>query len=240
MKFRTIDEQYFARRSAFAAKHGGKNEAIWSRTDYWPLYCGFANLARYVAILDIVRKSLTVPGHIAEMGVYRGANLLFVAKLMRLFDPMGWKQVHRFDSVEGLTTFSPEDRAKREAMGAFAGSYEELKDLIALHELDDEVVIHKGLIQETLPPLLETRPELSFSLVFCDTDLYEPTKLILESLHEKLAIGGMFVCDEWNYELHPGETRAVSEFLSAHPGSYRMEHPLNTRHPTLILSKIAL
>ena len=106
MKFRQIDEAYFARRKAYAAKHGGGDPAFWARSDYWPLYAGYANLARYVAILDIVRRSLTVPGDVAEFGVYRGANFLFVAKLMRLFDPMGWKQVHGFDSFQGLTTFA--------------------------------------------------------------------------------------------------------------------------------------
>jgi hypothetical protein len=239
MKFRKIDETYFARRKAFVEKYAANEGALWSRTDYWPLYCGFANLARYVAILDIVRRALPVPGHIAEFGVYRGANLLFVAKLMRLFDGMGWKEVHGFDSFEGLTTFSSEDRVTGEMKGAFAGSYEELMDLIVLHDLEDEVVVHKGLIQDTLPQLLKARPELTFSLVFCDTDLYEPTKLVLQSLHDRLVIGGMFVCDEWNYELYPGETQAVREFLADYGHLYRMEHPTNTRHPTLILSRIA-
>jgi hypothetical protein len=239
VKFRKIDEAYFARRKAYAAKHGGGDPAFWARTDYWPLYCGYANLARYVAILDIVRRALAVPGDIAEFGIYRGANFLFIAKLMRLFDPDGWKQVHGFESFEGLTTFAASDGAASANTGAFAGSYDELIDLIALHELEDDVVLHKGLIQDTLPPLVAARPELSFSLVFCDTDLYEPTKLILNSLHERLTVGGMFVCDEWNHAQYPGETLAVREFLAVQGGAYRMEHPAGTRHPTLILSKIA-
>lgn len=236
MKFKTIDEEYFRRRKVFADKYGAR--PTFSSTDYWPLYVGFGNLARYIALLDIIKESLNVPGSIAEFGVYKGAGLMFIAKVMHLMDPMGWKEIHGFDSFEGLTTFTDEDGDATKDMGRFAGSYEELLELIDLHELQDEVNLHKGLIQDTLPPLLESHPELRFSLVFCDTDLYEPTKLIMDSLHDRLSVGGMFVCDEWNYEPYPGETQAIQEFMEKHGDCYRMRHPRNTRNPTLILEKV--
>ena len=236
MSVKTIDEEYFKRRKVFADKYGAR--PIFSSTDYWPLYVGFGNLARYVALLDIIKNNLSVPGSIAEFGVYKGAGLMFIAKIMHLFDPMGWKEIHGFDSFEGLTTFADEDKEATDYKDFYAGDYEELSDLIDLYDLQDEVIIHKGLIQDTLPSLLENRPELRFSLVFCDTDLYEPTKMIFEGVHDRLSTGGLIVCDEWNYERYPGETKAVDEFLAQHGNCYKMEHPVNTRHPTLILKKI--
>lgn len=236
MKFADIDKEYFARRKEFTEKRGNN---VFSSTDYWPLYVGHANLARYVAILDILRSTLDTPGHIAEFGMYRGASFMFMAKLMRLFEPMGCKELFGFDSFDGLTTFTKEDKATSDKVGLYAGSYEELMDLVSLHDLQDDVTIFKGLIQDTLPPLLESRTELSFSLVLCDTDLYEPTKLILESMHPRLSKGGIFVLDEWNHEVWKGESIAVREFLEVHGASYELGHPRNTRHPSLIMKKIA-
>lgn len=236
MKFASVDEEYHSKRSKFNEKY---NKNVFASTDYWPLYVGHANLARYVALLDIVRSMLDIPGHIAEFGMYKGACFMYIAKLMRLFDPMGSKELFGFDSFEGITTIVEEDRVGMDMHGLYAGSYEELIDLIALHDLQDDTTILKGLIQDTLPPLLEQRPELSFSLVLCDTDLYEPTKLILNSMHPRLSRGGMFVLDEWNHEVWKGETVAVREFLATHGGQYEMESIRNTRHPTLALRKIS-
>ncbi len=236
MKFKQIDKEYFERREKFLQKYDDR--PIFSSSDYWPLYVGLGNLARYIALLDIVKENLDVPGSIAEFGLYKGASLMFMAKVMRLMDPMGWKELHGFDSFQGLTTFTDEDGNADKDADRFAGSYEELLDVIDLYQFQDEVYIHKGLIQDTLPLLLKEHPELRFSLVFCDTDLYEPTKLIMESLHDRLSVGGMFVCDEWNYEPYPGETQAIQEFMERHGDCYRMRHPRNTRNPTLILQKI--
>ncbi len=235
MKYKTFDEEYFKRRKIFTDKYGVR--PIFEVSDYWPLYVGSGNLARYIAIMEIVKRNVPVPGNIAEFGVYKGANLMFIAKMMHQLDPMGWKEVHGFDSFEGLTTFTDEDRTATDFEGFYAGNYEELLDVIRLSELQDTIVLHKGLIQDTLPVLLEQRPEIRFSLIFCDTDLFEPTKAIFDGLHDRLSVGGMFVCDEWNYERYPGETQAVDEFLARHGDCYEMEHPLNTRHPTLILKK---
>ena len=80
VKFEQIDERYLAERERLAEKYGPRE--LWSIVDHWPLYCGIVNLARWIAILDVFRTTLAVPGHIAEIGSWRGANLLFLAKLL--------------------------------------------------------------------------------------------------------------------------------------------------------------
>jgi macrocin-O-methyltransferase TylF-like protien len=237
MKFAQIDRAYLDRRKSLSAKYGERE--LWSIIDHWPLYCGIANLGRSLAISDLLRSTLTVPGHVAEFGSWRGANLVFLAKLLRIFDPHGSKLVHCFESFEGLSTFVPEDGASVETRGKYKGSYEELTDIIALYEMQDEIVIHKGLVQDTLPASLEQQKELSFSFAYCDVDLYEPTRLILDQIHARLSCGGMFVLDEWNAENFPGETLAVREFLVEHGSQYAVEHVRNARQPTLVLRKIA-
>ena len=212
MKFSKIDEDYLERRKAFAKKYGERE--LWSVIDHWPLYAGVSNIARNLAIADILRSTFEIPGHVAEFGSWRGTNLMYLAKLLRIYDALGSKQVHCFESFEGLSTFTPQDGSAESERGNYKGSYQELLDVIELYDMKDDVLIHKGLVQDTLGAVLAAQPELTFSFIYCDVDLYEPTKLILEQMDERLAKGGVFVLDEYNYENYPGETLAVREFLS--------------------------
>lgn len=236
MKFSSIDQGYFDKRKFFSDQIGSCE--LFSVIDHWPLYVGTSNLARFMAISDILRDTLDVPGHIAEFGSWRGANLIFMAKLLRIYDPHGCKLTHCFESFAGLETFTVQDgEAEAHESGTYRGNYEELLAAISISDLTDDIVIHRGDIMKTLPSALENQG-LSFSFVYCDTDLYAPTRLILDSLHPRLSKGGVFVMDEWNYEKWPGEATAVREFMEIHGKDYDMFHVNNTRQPSLILKKI--
>lgn len=236
MKFKTLDERYLAQRRSFSEQTGTRE--LWSIIDHWPLYVGVGNLSRFMAIGDVLRKQLDVPGHVVEFGSWRGANLMFMAKLLRIYDPHGSKQVHCFESFAGLETFSSKDGAAGESeAGTYRGNYEELMAMISLSDLGDDIVIHKGDILQTLPKALSNEG-LCFSFVYCDTDLYAPSRLILDSLHPRLSKGGVFVMDEWNYDKWPGEAVAVREFMESHGNSYEMLHVHNARQPSLVLKKV--
>lgn len=236
MKFETIDKRYKYERQKLSEQYGPRE--LWSVIDQWPLYCGIANLGRAMTIADLVRSTLDVPGHLAEAGSWRGSTIMLMAKLLRVYDPHGCKVVHCFESFEGLQTFQAKDGASDSMRGTYRGSYEEFVDLIELYELTDEIVIHKGLIQDTVPPLVERNQALMFSLVYLDNDLYEPTKLVLDAFHSRLSVGGLFVFDEWNYEIWPGETLAARGFLEEHGDAYEMQHVRNARQPSLVLKRI--
>lgn len=236
MKFKKQDEAYLSKRKDLAEKID--KPWLWEHIDHWPLYVGKANLGRFMAISEIVKQSLSVPGHIAEFGSWKGANLMFMAKLLNLWDPHGNKIVHCFDSFEGLTTFTNQDGSSDSQKGEYAGQLDELRQLIELYELQDNIDIHVGLIQDTLPKIIEEQPQLSFSLVYCDTDLYEPTKLILSELHKRLMPGGFFVFDQWNDSRWQGEGSAVNEFIQELGDVYEPIHVQGARQPNLILKKI--
>ena len=84
MKFKSTDERYLERRREFSKQAGARE--LWSVVDHWPLYCGIKNLARFMAIADLLRGTLGVPGHVAEFGSWRGANTMPMAKLLRIDD----------------------------------------------------------------------------------------------------------------------------------------------------------
>lgn len=236
-KFYEGDIIYLEERKKLSEKYGKRE--LWKVIDPWALYVGISNLAVKLSIADLLRSTLDVPGHIAEFGTWRGDNLLFMAKILRIYDPLSNKLVHCFDSFEGLTEFTEQDGISPDAVkGLYRGSYEELLDFISLYKMNAEIIIHKGLIEKTLPKVLEENKALSFSFVYCDTDLYSSTKVILESLHDRLSKGGLFVLDEWNHENFHGEGLAVNEFLKEYGHKYKMHHIRNTRQPNLVLEKI--
>lgn len=236
MKFNTLDKRYLDQRRSFSEVSGPRE--LWSVIDHWPLYVGTGNLSRFMAISDMVRETLDVPGHVVEFGSWRGANLMFMAKLLRIYDPHGCKLVHCFESFQGLETFSTQDGgAGSSEGGTYRGNYDELRAMMSLNELEDDVVIHHGDILKTLPDALKNEG-LSFSFVYCDTDLYAPSRLILDSLHPRLSKGGLIVMDEWNYDKWPGEAIAVREFMESHGGAYEMRHVRNARQPSLVLKKV--
>jgi len=238
VKFAEIDKEYLSKRKNFSEKYGPRE--LWSVIDHWPLYCGISNLARNIIISDFLRSTLDVPGHVAEFGSWRGANVLFIAKLLRIFDPIGSKIVHCFESFEGLNKFGKEDtdESKKLVEGRYKGSYEELMDTISLYHLNDEIEIHKGRIEDTLPETLTKNKSLTFSFIYSDVDLYEPTRIVIETLNDRLSKGGLFIFDQWNDERWQGETQAVNEFLKDHSSEYEVQHVKHARQPSLVLKKI--
>ena len=236
-KFYETDKIYLEEREKLSEKYGKRD--LWKVIDPWGLYVGISNLSIKLSIADLLRSTLDVPGDIAEFGTWRGDNLMFMSKIMKIYDPYGSKRLHGFDSFEGLTEFAPEDKIAPDSVkGLYKGSYDELMDFISLYNMKNDIVIHKGLIEDTLPKAVEENQALSFSFVYCDTDLYKSTKVILDCLHDRLSKGGLFVFDEWNHEHFHGEGLAVREFLKEHGSKYKMHHVKHARQPNMVLEKI--
>lgn len=78
----------------------------------------------------------------------------------------------------------------------------------------------QGNIMESLPEFLRQHPYLRIALLHIDTDVYEPAKLGLELLWERVVKHGVVVFDD--YGTVEGETVAVDEFLSKH-SNYHLE-----------------
>ena len=236
MKFADRDQRYFERRSAFAARL--KWPMLYEIVDQWPLYVGTGNLARTLAIIELFSLTMDVPGDIAEFGVWKGSTSSLLAKVLAIKDPHSPKRIHLFDSFEGLTAFSDEDKAAQERKGDYLGSQEVLLSAAAVNEIDDYFVVHKGLIEDTLPHYLNTATQTRFSFVYCDTDLYSSTHIILRQMWTRLTPGGLMVFDEWNSDDFPGEGTAVNEFLDDIRPRADFVLPPQTRQPSLALRKI--
>ena len=76
-----------------------------------------------------------------------------------------------------------------------------------------KVELVQGDIAETAPAYLEENPHLVVSLLYLDVDLYEPTKVLLETFLPRMPKGAIVVFDELNAKMFPGETVAVDEVM---------------------------
>jgi hypothetical protein len=211
-KFSREDQAYFTRRDRFAAKYS--DAGFWFIADNWPLFAGIANIGRFLAIYDLIRDVIDLPGHFCELGCWNGANLVYMAKIIRILQPHSCTEIIGFDSFKGLETFvNGKDDSRHEKKNTYKGNVRLLEDAIKLYNMDEHVRLVKGDIRKTLPKFLKARKDIRFSFVYLDLDLYAPTKLGIELLYPRLLKGGIMAFDNYNTEDWPGETSAVHEVL---------------------------
>jgi hypothetical protein len=232
-KFISEDVKYFEARNLFAERiHMGNN--FWNIADNWQLFSGYVNIGRSLAIYELLKQVIDLPGHIIELGTWNGANLMFMAKVVRLIKPNSLIELYGFDSFEGLQKFQDKDCRAAESVNSYKGNEEILREVISLYGFNDYVNLIKGNIEDTLPAFLEDRPELMLNFVYLDTDLYSSTKIGIELLWDRLLKGGIMAFDEYNIQNWPGETAAVVETLG---DKHRLNTINFTRQPTAYLVK---
>ena len=64
---------------------------------HFPCFVGHMTLSRFLALYECYKKVLGLAGHLAGVGIYKGASLLWMTKLIQIFEPESLTQVHAFD-----------------------------------------------------------------------------------------------------------------------------------------------
>lgn len=232
LKFYTHDLDYFKERKMFSEKH--RDIDFWNIADNWPLFSGYVNMGRSLAIYELLKQVIDISGHIMELGTWNGANLMCMSKIMHLLSPHSLTELYGFDSFEGLKQFSDKDGDQSKSSGLYKGNEEILREIITLYKFEDFVHLVKGNIENTLPKFLKERPEIMFKFVYVDVDLYSSTKISIELLLERLHLGGIMVFDEYNMKEWPGETLAVRELIG---DRYKLQTVNFARQPTAYFVK---
>jgi Macrocin-O-methyltransferase (TylF) len=169
-------------------------------------------------IQDILRKG--IPGDLIETGVWRGGATIFMRGVLKAFavsDRLVWAA----DSFEGLPVpdadrFPLEAKVQsgpviQKAYHNLAVGLEEVKRNFAAYGLlDDQVKFLKGWFKDTLP----SAPVGALSLMRLDGDFYESTRDALNSLYNRLSIGGYVILDDYGEDSWTYCRRAVDEFRS--------------------------
>ncbi len=207
--------------------------------DHWPLYVGEYSFSNMISKLDILDKTIDIPGDILEFGCWKGTNLMFISKYLKVKYPHIHKRIYGFDLFDqGLDFFDPKDLDAVKFKGEYSGDIEKLKKLIELFQYEERIKLIKGNIMDTLPTFLDENEFKRYSLVFLDTDLYTSTKLILDKVFERVVKGGILAFDEWNFDTYPGETTAFNEFMESNSDKVELISNKISRQPSLMMKKI--
>ncbi len=185
---------------------------------HFTCFTGHMTLARVFALQDLYRQTLGVAGHIADVGVYKGASFFLLAKLVKIFEPESLTQVHGFDWFKGN---APDASEPSLVAGAYAESFDRVKGLLDAQGLEDTGLLHNIDLTRELPAFFQRHPHLRFKFVFLDAGMYEVVRSSLPHFWERLSKGGVLVLDQYNHEASPGETRAVDEFFAGTDVSIR-------------------
>jgi hypothetical protein len=236
-KFAAEDSRYLQKRQAFAEEIGVPD--LWPVMDHFGTYVGVQTLASRLAVYEIMKQVLDVPGNIIEFGVWNGSNLLFMAKTLSLLRPRSPKKLIGFDSFEGLQSITAEDGEKAAKLeGAYQGDEARIKAAIELFDMGNWVHLVKGDALQTIPAFDKQMPGFLVSLAYIDFDLFEPCRAALAYLATHLADGGIIAFDEGLSQAWPGEGQAMIEFLREQSGQkFEMFAPSFARQPNLYIIK---
>jgi predicted O-methyltransferase YrrM len=159
----------------------------------------FLILTRFLAKLD--------GKDVIEFGSYRGGNALFMARVLWEIAPGA--KIYSCDTFAGM----PVTDATRDlhAQGDFSDtSYEALverRDALGLENL----MVAKGLFQDTFPEIARSRPR--FGLAHIDCDIYSGVKYAQDAVWRHMSPGGYLVYDDADAPSCIGATEAVEDLV---------------------------
>lgn len=208
-------------------------------SDTWTIFNGFFlgedihRLRKFLVKHNLFKETLDVPGHIVELGVFKGAGFAQLLKLREIYIPGTEKKVYGFDFFENID-LSGQTLNDNLTMEKFYNERDlNTKDGVSKHVLnnlykkmnlsygsrnikDEPFKLIDGDVLKTIPEFLKQNTGFRISFLLFDMDMYKPTLESLNLLYDKVVRGGVIIfdeygCDEW------GESDAVDEWLKSHP-----------------------
>lgn len=179
-------------------------------------------LSLFLAKHALFQRVLGLHGHIVECGVFLGGGLMTWAQLSAIYEPVNHvRRVVGFDTFTGFVGLHSKDRGKNLGYAVEGGlsthAYDDLVECARLYDLNRpighiprlELVV--GDATKTIPDYVQKNPHVIVALLYLDFDLYEPTKIAIETLLPRMPKGAVLAFDELNQGAWPGETLAVLE-----------------------------
>jgi len=179
------------------------------------LTCETRRMGKFINHLEIYKQIIGLPGDVLEFGVYKGTSFTRLISFRDLFEHSSSRRLIGFDAFgkfpDELALESDQEFVEKfESAGGYGISKEDLTKCLELKNTENFELV-EGDITKTLPTFLEKNPFLKIALLHIDVDVYEPSKVILEHLWDKVVKGGILMLDD--YALVEGETKAVDEFF---------------------------
>lgn len=166
-----------------------------------------------------------------EFGVATGNSINYISQFTS-------NNIYGFDSFEGLPEDWIDDNNHILAnKGVFSLNGN-------IPKVNNNVILIKGLFQDTLDNFLDIHKNKKISFVHIDCDLYSSTKFVLEKIYPFLDKNCIIVFDELvNIKNDTNELRALNEFIDKYNISYKwigmLGHP-NMEEPTHHNNSVAI
>ncbi len=180
--------------------------------EHFSTYVGHMSLNRVLTIYELYKKTIGKAGHIADVGVYKGASSLLFAKLIKIFESESLTMCHGFDWFEGMNELGDVDSGFV-SEGSYKVDYESIKKLVQKQGFDNILKIHKLNLMTDLGKFFSENIHLRFKLVMMDVGVYDIMKIAIPFFWERLNKGGIMIFDQYACQFAPGETLAIHELL---------------------------
>jgi SAM-dependent methyltransferase len=190
---------------------------VWDHENAFYWFSHPTRINKMLAHYELYKSILGLPGHVVELGVYKGASLIRLATFRNALENDFSRQIIGFDAFgefprENLDSENDLHFIRGfEEAGGNGLSVEELSGILRRKSFQN-VALVKGNVFATLPEYLQAHPETRIALLHLDMDVKEPTVFALEQLYERVVPGGLIVFDDYNSVA--GETEAVDEFAA--------------------------
>lgn len=164
---------------------------------------------RLLTLWSAVQNTRSVPGDVAEIGVYKGGSTKFLARCLEHFGKQA--RIHAFDTFSGHADVLEGTLDGKHKAGLFGDTSEqEVREYLSAYS---NISVYAGRIEDT-SDLVESR---SFSMVHIDVDVYSPLAFCLQFFWSRLEPGGVLVVDDYGFETCAGARHAVDYFRSTQP-----------------------
>lgn len=167
------------------------------------LFMRGSQLARIIAIDEIYKQILDIPGNIMDFGTWRGSTAILCENYRAIYEPLNFQRhIYAFDTFKGYKGFKETEVTSQNINN---GTYRvepnyalQLKDLLLVHEknnamghINEKHFVIEGDVTATFPNLLLQNKGLSISLAFFDLNCYIPTYEVMNKLLDRLLVGGL-------------------------------------------------
>ena len=194
-----------------------KELEAWNYENGYHWFAPKTRINKLLAQYELYKMIINIPGHIFELGVFKGTSLIrfatfrdalendFSRKIVG-FDVFGEfprEQLNIEDDLKWINRFeasSGNGLDDTEIMSVFNNKGFENIELI------------KGNIFDTIPKYINENPETKIAILHLDMDVKEPTDFALAELYERLVPGGLIILDDYNAVA--GETISIDNFLN--------------------------
>ena len=173
-------------------------------------------IGNIIAHYELYKKIVDLPGDVIELGVFKGSSLIQFSEFRGLLENEHARKIIGFDvfgNFPGEERVESDKKFVKEWNEKFKNEFLSKDDIYKSlgRKGINNVELVEGNIVETLPEYLKRNPYTRVALLHIDTDVYEPAKLALEMLFDKMVRGGVIIFDD--YATVEGETIAIEEFL---------------------------